>query len=142
MKGAVATLCAVTLLAVAGSAAAVDVQITTVVAMPEGPSDRRLLELRPRLRRLVGYRAFRVLHEERRPCQWRSRAAFAIPGGRLVQVMPKGMRDEEVRMQVQVLDGPRELVDTDVRLQNRGIMLIGVDDGSPGVLLIMLRAEE
>jgi len=140
----VVTICVVTLSCALDRALALEVQVTAVEASLEGPSDRQLLELRPRLRRLVGYRAFRVLQDERRNCPWRSLAAFSIPGGRLVHVMPKGMRDEEVRMQVQVIEGPRALVDTDLRLQNRGVMLIGVDDDvqAPGLLLIMLRAEE
>jgi hypothetical protein len=142
-RRAAATLCAATVLSLGGAhALALEVQITAVQALPDGPSDPRLLHMRPRLRRLVGYRAFRVLHEERRPCAWRSRTAFALPGGRFVQVVPKGIRREEVSMQVQVVEGPRELVDTDVRLQNRGVMLIGVDDRAPGLLLIMLRAME
>ena len=48
-------------------------------------------------------------------------------------------------MQVRLAEGPRELVDTDVRLQNRGIMLFGVDTDSrvsDGALIIMLKAEE
>jgi hypothetical protein len=54
------------------------------------------------------------------------------------------MRDQAVVMQVQLLDGRRSLVDTDVRLQNRGVMLFGVaqDAGAAGgALIIMLRAE-
>ena len=125
-------------------AVALVVQVTAVEASVDGPSDRQLLQLRPRLRRLVGYRSFRVLQDERRNCPWRSVAAFALPGGRLVHIMPKGMRADEVMMQVQVVQGPRALVDTHLRLQNRGVMLIGVDDDvqAPGILLIMLKAEE
>lgn len=139
------SLCAVTVLCVGvPNGMALDVQVTAVEASLEGPSDRQLLQLRPRLRRLVGYRAFRVLQDERRNCPWRSRAAFTLPGGRLVQIVPKGMRADEVLMQVRVVHGLRALVDTDLRLQNRGVMLIGVDDDvqEPGILLIMLRAEE
>jgi hypothetical protein len=85
-----------------------------------------------------------VLQEEKRNCAWRSPAAFSLPGGRLVHVMPKGMRDDEVMMHVSVVNGPRSLVDTDLRLQNNGVMLIGVDDDvhAPGILLIMLKAVE
>jgi len=66
------------------------------------------------------------------------------PGGRLVHIMPKGMRAEEVMMHVQVVHGLRALVDTDLRLQNRGVMLIGLDEDvqAPGILLIMLKAVE
>jgi len=139
------SVCVVTVLSLAPrQALALVVQITAVEASYEGPSDPRLTNMRPRLRRLVGYRAFRVLQEEKRNCAWRSPAAFSLPGGRLVHVMPKGMRDDEVMMHVSVVNGPRSLVDTDLRLQNNGVMLIGVDDDvhAPGILLIMLKAVE
>jgi len=60
-------------------------------------------------------------------------------------VMPKGMRDQSVVMQVKLLDRRRPLIDTDVRLQNRGVMLFGVGrdaNAADGALIIMLRAEE
>src|SRR4029077_20042678 len=107
--------------------------------------DAQLIELRPRLRRLVGYRSFRIVGEERRQCAWQTSEAFLIPGGRLLRIVPKGMRDQAVVMQVKLSDGQRALVDTDVRLQNRGVMLFGVERGAaaaPGALIIMLRAED
>lgn len=121
------------------------VQITIVRASESGPSDAQLVQFRPRLRRLVGYRSYRVIQDERRRCSWGNREAFPIPGGRLLHVVPKGMREEAVLMQIQLLEGPRALVDTDVRLQNRGVMLFGVSQGVPpgeGPLIIMVRAED
>ena len=64
------------LLAMAPVAHALSVQVTTVQASLEGPSDAQLLPFRPRLRRLVGYRAFRVIREESRPCVWRKCSAL------------------------------------------------------------------
>lgn len=136
---------ALVLLGAAGTASAVDVQITIVRAAERGPSDAQLLELRPRLRRLAGYRSFRVVQEERRSCPWRRPQAFVLPDGRLFHVVPKGMRDQAVMMQVKVHDGRRALLDADVQLQNRGVMLFGVDQDGRAVgeaLIIMLRAEE
>ena len=124
---------------------ALEVRITTVRAAERGPSDAQLVALRPRLRRLVGYRSFQVVGEERRVCPWQTAAAFTIPGGRALHIVPKGMRDQAVVMQVKLLDGKRALIDTDVRLQNRGVMLFGVDQNASvadGALIIMLRAEE
>lgn len=133
------------LLVLAAIARALTVQVTTVAAASAGPSDAQLAPLRPRLRRLVGYRSFRVVNEENRPCVWRSREAFLLPGGRLLHVVPKAMRDETVVMRVELLDGPRSLMDTDVRLQNRGVMLFGVnrDPGaSGGATIVILKAVE
>jgi hypothetical protein len=132
-------------IAAAALCQAVDVQVTTVRALEHGPSDAQLVALRPRLRRLVGYRSFQVIGQERRRCAWQEREAFDIPGGRLLHVEPKGMRDQAVVMRVALLDGQRTLIDTDVRLQNRGVMLFGVDTDSrvpDGALIIMLKAEE
>jgi hypothetical protein len=123
------------------------VHVMTVHATEHGPSDEQLAPLRPRLRRLVGYRAFRVVQEERRQCTWRNSEAFALPGGRWLQLLPKGMDDQTVMMQVRLLDGRRRLVDSHVRLRNGGTMAFGVGrDGragdDDGALIILLRAEE
>jgi hypothetical protein len=139
------TVGVLSVLAAVGVAQALEVQITTVRAADHGPSDAQLVALRPRLRRLVGYRSFQVVGEERRRCAWQSTEAFVIPGGRVLHIVPKGMRDQAVVMQVKLLDGRRALVDTDVRLQNRGVMLFGVARNAPdveGALIIMLRAED
>ena len=123
---------------------ALEVQVTTVRATTHGPSDARLTELRPRLRRLVGYRSFRVVQEQRRACAWKSHEPFELPGGLQLYVVPKSLREEAVSMHVRLVNGPRDLVDTDVQLQNRGVMLFGVEqdrDGGDGALIIMLKAE-
>jgi hypothetical protein len=127
------------------ASSAVEVQVTSVRATDRGSTDPKLQEFRPRIRRLVGYRAYRIVQDERQDCAWGMPAEFQIPGGRLLRVVPKAMRDQLVVMQVRLVEGDRKLVDTDVRLQNRGVMLFGVGQDSPtadGALIIMLRAEE
>ncbi|TMA99545.1 MAG: hypothetical protein E6J70_12760 [Deltaproteobacteria bacterium] len=128
----------------AAVALGMEVQVVSVRAAERGPSDAELQPLRGRLRRLVGYRSFRVVQQERRQCSWRNTEEFAIPGGRLLRVLPKGMQDQAVMMQVRLLDGRRRLVDTDIRLRNRGTMLLGVGrqaGRADGALIIMLKAE-
>jgi hypothetical protein len=142
-RPAVVVTGAFAVLVAASLAHALQVQITTVRAADHGPVDSQLLEIRPRLRRLVGYRSFQVVRDERRQCAWQSHEAFKIPGGRLLHIVPKGMRDHEVVMQVRLIQRSRPLLDTDVRLQNRGVMLFGVDrNAADGATIIMLRAEE
>jgi hypothetical protein len=129
------------------AAAALDVQVISVHASESGPTDASLGALRPRLRRLAGYRAFRVVRSERRQCQWHSPEQFALPGGRSLQLVPRGIEQQAVLMQVRLLDGRHRLVDTNVRLRNRGTMLFGVgQDGrggeGSGALIVVLQAEE
>ena len=128
----------------AAVALAMEVQVVSVRAAERGPSDVELQPVRARLRRLVGYRSFQVVQQERRQCSWRNPEEFMSPGGRSLRIMPKGMQNEAVMMQVRLFDGRRRLVDTDVRLRNRGTMLLGVGrqaGQADGALIIMLRAE-
>jgi hypothetical protein len=130
--------------ALAGSPETLRIQVTSVRAAESGPSDPQLVSLRPRLRRLVGYRAFQIVNREERPCDWRTEALFALPGGRRLQLLPKGMDNDLVKMQVRLLEGRRRLVDTNVGVMNGGIMMFGVGrDARMGndALIILLKAE-
>ncbi|HLK11752.1 MAG TPA: hypothetical protein VKW76_10260 [Candidatus Binatia bacterium] len=129
------------------AAAALDVQVISVHASESGPTDAALDTLRPRLRRLAGYRAFRVVRTERRQCAWHSPEEFTLPGGRSLQLLPRGMEQQAVLIQVRLLAGRHRLVDTNVRLRNRGTMLFGVGQAGrggegDGALIVVLRAEE
>ena len=123
---------------------ALRVQVTAVRAAESGPSDPLLVSLKPRLRRLVGYRAFQIVSREDRQCEWRSEARFVLPGGRKLQLLPKSLDRDVVKMQVRLLEGKRRLVDTNVGVTNGGTMLFGVGrDPRMGddALIIVLKAE-
>lgn len=148
MRGAAAiaaTAAVVGVAALIGSACAVEVRVMTVRASERGQCDPALASLKPRLRRLVGYRSYRVLHDERREVAMHREARFAIPSGQTLRLVPKGIEDETVMMRVLLLDGRRRLIDTDVRIVNRGTVLFGVArdrERADGALIILLRAEE
>jgi hypothetical protein len=145
-SGATAALVAagLVLLAAGPQPAALEVQVTTVRATEQGQSDPMLVALRPRLRRLVGAHAYQIVGQERRQCPWHSSEAFVLLDGVSLQVVPRGLTDETVMMQVRLLDGRRRLVHTNVRLHNRGTMMFGVgrDPHGGGSLIVLLRAEE
>ena len=130
--------------ALASSPDVLRIRVTAVRAAESGPSDPNLVSMRPRLRRLVGYRAFQVVSQEERPCDWRSEARFALPGDRRLQVLPKGRDKDMVKLQVRLLEGRRRLVDTNVGVMNGGTMMFGVGrDARIGdeALIILLKAE-
>jgi hypothetical protein len=120
------------------------IQVMTVRAMERGPCDPQLEALRPRLKRLVGYRAYQLVGDQQRTVAWRNTEAFDLGDGRSLVLLPKGMADQRVMMQVRLLDGRRRLVDTNIRLANGGTMVFGVGRDAragDGALLILLRAE-
>jgi len=58
--------------------------------------------------------------------------------------VPRSLSDDAVIMQVRLLDGRRRLVNTNVRLRNRGTMMFGVgrDPRGDGSLIVLLKAED
>lgn len=133
------------LLPQAADAQNLDIQVTTVRAAESGPCDPQLEALRPRLRRLAGYRAYQLVGEQQRSVAWRTTEEFDLGDGRTLLLLPKGMHDQRVMLQVRLLEGRRRLIDTNVRLSNGGTMVFGVGRdarGGDGALLILLRAEQ
>lgn len=118
-------------------------QVVTVKAREHGESDPELRPLRPRLRRLVGYRSYRMVNDQQRGCSWQVPQQFVLPGGRLLVLRPVRLADQRVIMQVRLLQGDVRLVDTDVQLRNQGTMFLAMGRSSrtsDGALLIMLKA--
>ena len=128
----------------AAEAQPLDIHVTTVRALEEGPCDPELESLRPRLRHIAGYRSYHLLGEQQRRVAWRNTEAFDVGDGRSLVLLPKGMVDQRVMMQVRLLEGRKRLVDTNVRLLNGGTMVFGVGRearSGDGAILILLRAQ-
>ena len=146
LNGVTLVVVAALLLVAAGAGAQpLEIHVTTVRAADRGPCDPQLEAMRPRLRKLAGYRAFQLIGEQQRRVAWRNTEAFDLGDGRSLVLLPKGMSDERVMMQVRLLEGRRRLVDTNVRLVNGGTMVFGVGRdarAADGALLILLRAED
>ena len=121
-----------------------DIQVTTVRALEEGPCDPQLESMRPRLRHIAGYRSYHLIGEQQRRVAWRNTEAFDLGDGRSLVLLPMGMVDERVMLQVRLLEGRKRLVDTNVRLANGGTMVFGVGRDArsgDGAILILLRAQ-
>jgi hypothetical protein len=136
---------ALLLIAAGAHAQALNIYVTTVRAADSGPCDPQLEAMRPRLRKLAGYRAYQLVGEQQRRVAWRNTEEFDLGDGRSLVLLPKGMADERVMMQVRLLEGRRRLVDTNVRLVNGGTMVFGLGRDArtaDGATLILLRAQD
>jgi|GEM_PF-1321612 hypothetical protein len=122
----------------------VRIQVMAIAASNVGTCDPQVAFLRPRLRRVLNYRSFRLLSDTWRDVAWQDTAAFALAGGTRLMLLPKGREAQQVVLQVRLLDGRRALVDTVVRLRNQGYMVFGVerDPSAEEALLVVLRAED
>jgi hypothetical protein len=142
------TALAIATLALGGAAALAQSEIAlhvrTVLATDHGSDfDQRLDRERGQLKGLFrGYSSYRLVKEEDRRCPVGSPNNFEIPGGRYLQVMPIGAKEDRVKLKVTLLEGgnPPPL-DTDVTLANHGNFWLGGPKHPDGVLLISIGAE-
>ncbi len=119
----------------------VEVRIETVLASNASREiDQRLGQIKQPLERLFRYSSYRLVQGERRKTKWGSPVSFNLPGGRYLQIVPKGYENNRVSMRVVLIEGDKPIVDTDLVLQNGGFFFMGGRRHQEGVLITSIYA--
>ena len=128
------------LLVVAGAASAtaeerVDVQVmVSQISDAEGPIDPRAKKLHEKLRKEFRYGSLEVLQSKRLTLTVNELGSLTLPNGRALQLRPLHVGDNGVLMAVNV-EGS---VQTDLRIRNQHLVVIGAERYREGKLVISL----
>jgi len=118
----------------------VSVKIETILASNQsGEFDSRLKALKKQLR-VLKYRSYRLLKEESQNVPSQGSASFEIPGGRSLIVWPQDFRNQQVALKVRLQGGQKPLLDTTIRLPNKGNFILGGPPHDGGVLVLSISA--
>lgn len=146
MKGAPFILCCVAgvLLVIAPVFAGetVELRVETVLASNASPYfDARLEDIRRQLGSFR-YKSYRLVQEDRRKVGWGNQADFTLPGGRILQVVPRGFEDERIALQVMLMEGtsPTPFMNTELSIKNHGTLFFGGRRHQAGTLIIRIGA--
>ena len=71
---------------------------------------------------------------------WKREEQFLLPGGRYLVVMPRGIENDRVSLNLMLIQGTRPLVNTVISLKNHGTFLVGGPHYGDGVLIIAIGA--
>ncbi len=119
---------------------AVQLSIGTILASNESDNfDPKLSKMKSQLE-VIKYRSYRLIREEVQKTSLQSSAAFEIPGGRSLMVVPEEYRNNRLYLKVRLLEGDKPLLDTRVSLRNRGNFLLGGPPHEGGVLILSISA--
>lgn len=122
------------------SSQSVQVTIRTILASNQSDDfDSRLNPFQKQLK-VMKYRSYRLLKEESQTVPWQGNAAFEIPGSRSLAVSPQEFRDKQISLKVRLQEGEKPLVDTTVRLQNKGNFILGGPPHEGGFLILSISA--
>ena len=117
---------------------AVQLIIGTILASNESEDfDSKLSKMKNQLE-VIKYRSYRLIKEESQKVPWLGNAAFEIPGGRTLTVVPQEYRNNRLALKVRLQDGEKPLLDTTVRIRNRGNFLLGGPAHEGGVLILSI----
>ena len=118
----------------------VQLNIGTILASNESDDfDPKLSKIKNQLE-VIKYRSYRLVKEENQKVPWNGNAAFEIPGGRTLMVMPQEYRNNRISLKVRLQEGEKPLLDTTVRIRNHGNFLLGGPAHEGGVLILSISA--
>ena len=118
----------------------VHVTIGTILASNQNDEfDARLKGMEKQLK-VMKYRSYRSLKEESQDVAWQGNGVFEIPGGRSLSVAPQEFRNNRISLKVRLMEGQKPLIDTTVRIPNKGNFILGGPPHEGGALVLSISA--
>ena len=118
----------------------VQVTVVSILAGSKGDGlDPKLKGLEQQLRPLK-HHSYRSLKDETQTIPWQGSKAFEIPGGRLLTIVPQEFQDNRIGLKVRLTQGDKPLIDTTVKIANKGNFILGGPAHEGGSLVLSISA--
>jgi hypothetical protein len=118
----------------------VQVSIGTILASNQSDDfDVKLKGMEGQLK-VLKYRSYRLLKNESQTVPWRGAKVFEIPGGRSLTVTPQEFQDNRISMKVRLTQGQKPVLDTTVKIPNKGNFILGGPPHEGGALVLSISA--
>lgn len=129
----------------------VELRIETVLAtnssviapgLTKGLEGKFNLDLQKQLASAFPYESYQLLERVSRKVQWGKREDFSLPGGRLLQISPRGYTNHRIALQIMLMEGsaPSPFMNAALSLPNNGTVFYGGRRHQGGILIIRIGA--
>ena len=118
------------------------VQVTVRSILAGGNND----EFDPKLKGLeqqlkpLKHRSFRALKDETQTIPWQGSKAFEIPGGRSLTIATQEFQNNRIGLKIRLTQGDKPLIDTTVKIANKGNIILGGPAHEGGSLVLSISA--
>ena len=118
------------------------VRVTIGIILASNQNDEFDAKLKPMEKQLkvLKYRSYRSLKDESQDVAWRANGVFEVPGGRSLTVAPQELRNNRIALKVRLTEGQKPLIDTTVRIPNKGNFILGGPPHEGGALVLSISA--
>lgn len=118
----------------------VHVTIRTILAGNKSDEfDPKLKGMEQQLKTLK-YRSYRSLKDDAQDVPWHDTGSFEVPGGRLLTVAPQEFQKNRIALKVRLTEGEKPVLDTMVRIPNKGNFILGGPPHEGGTLVLSISA--
>lgn len=118
----------------------VQVTIRSILAANKSDEfDAKLKGMEQQLKSLK-YRSYRSLKDESKTVPWQGTQSFEIPGGRTLTVSPQEFQDNRIALKVRLTERDKPIVDTTVKIANKGNFILGGPPHEGGALVLSISA--
>jgi hypothetical protein len=118
----------------------VQVSIGTILAGNQSDDfDAKLKGMEKQLK-VLKYRSYRLLKSESQVVPWHGEKVFDIPGGRSLTVTPEDFQENRIMVKVRLTQAQKPVLDTTVKIPNRGNFILGGPPHEGGVLVLSISA--
>ena len=101
--------------------------------------DAKLKGMEQQLKSLK-YRSYRSLKDETKTIAWQGTQDFEIPGGRILSVAPQEFQNNRISLKVRLTENDKPVVDTTVKIPNKGNFILGGPPHEGGALVLSISA--
>ncbi len=118
----------------------VQVTIRSILAANKSDEfDAKLRGMEQQLKSLK-YRSYHSLKDETKTVPWQGSQSFDVPGGRLLTVAPQDFQNNRIALKVHLTENDKPIVDTTVKIPNKGNFILGGPPHEGGVLVLSISA--
>lgn len=118
------------------------VQVTIRSILAENKTDEfdaKLKGMEQQLKSLK-FRSYRSLKDDSKLVPWHGTQSFDIPGGRTLTVAPQEFQDNRISLKVRLTQGDKPVVDTTVKIPNKGNFILAGPPHDGGTLVLSISA--
>ena len=118
----------------------IKIKIDSILATNQGGDfDTRLKSLEKQLR-VLKYKSYRLLKEESQSVPPQGNGTFEVPGGRSLIVSPQDFSNQQIALKIHLQGSDKPLLDTTLKLKNKGNFILGGPPHEGGVLVLAIWA--
>src|SRR5229473_8225588 len=102
--------------------------------------DARLAPLGRKLQGLFSYTTYSLVSHQDGITECGKMIAFMLPGGKILHIQPRAVDGDMIAMEIVLFDGTRPMMTTDLKLKDKGTLIIGGPHYEQGIMFMSIGA--